>query len=104
MASADDTVGITSRWLVVLCLSASAGLNTPTYWILKNLSDAISDLRGEIDTKTADRFYRRDHDTYQQSHDEITQQRFSNVFFRFERNEAKIEQCLADIEKLKEKR
>lgn len=89
-----------TRRLVILCVSLSAAINTPVFYILKEHASEMAEIRTTITAKTADRYYRRD----AENHEKVETVRYSGIIFRFERNEQNIAYCMNEIEKLKAQR
>jgi hypothetical protein len=100
MANDDTTNNGTVRKLVLLCISLTAAINMPVFYVLTEHASEISEIRSSIVTKTQDRYYRRD----AAAHEELDNQRLENVYFRFKRDEAQINECMREIEKLKERK
>ena len=92
----------TVRRLVVLCVSLTAALNVPVFYILAEHASDFSEIRSSIRAKTSDRWHRADQTSYATAHEKLIAVQFRNVYFRFERNEAQIQFCTDEIRKLKE--
>ena len=103
--SSDAILQNGNRRILTLCIGVTIALNTPSFFILKEHWDEMEtiravdrDIRTMIDKKTENRYYRRD----AESDFSVVNERFNNVLFRFQRNEANIQQCLNFIENHRE--
>jgi hypothetical protein len=101
MANGNNTTGLTSRQLVILCISLTVALNAPTFLVLTEHGNEMAELRASVLEKTEDRFHKRDHDTYVAGHEKLAAEQLKGIRFRFERNETQINFCKREIEKLK---
>ena len=97
----DGVLANGNRRILTLCIGVTVALNTPGFFILKEHWDEMEtiravdrELRGIIDQKTENRYYRRD----AEADHALVNERFNNVLFRFQRNEVNIQQCLNFLE------
>jgi hypothetical protein len=91
MANGSNPSGPTSRQLVILCISLTSILNIPTFYILKEHASEMSEIRVNINTKTKDRYFRKDAEAHEKLDVEKfkgVDLKFKGVDFRFERDEA----------------
>jgi hypothetical protein len=99
MEHSSDTYSGLSRKLVILCISVTAAINVPTYYILTEHASEMAEIRSSLARKAADSYYRRDAD----AHEKFENIRYEGIIFRFIRNEAQIENSRNEIELLKAK-
>jgi hypothetical protein len=87
-----------NRKILVFCTMITLGINTPTFLILNQHWGEIQALEELLHEKTNHPYLKRD----AASHDALVNQRFNNVYYRFEINEAKIAHCELFIDKHRE--
>ena len=94
MANGTGVLQNGGRKILGMCIAITLAINTPTLFILKEHWDRFKAIDLDLREGTKDRYYRSDHEAYER----LMGQRFSNIDFRFERDEQHISQCLDFIQ------
>ena len=102
MAATNTTDNGAIRKLVILCVTLTAALNVPVFYVLAEHANEMAEIRTSILVRTSDRYYLSDHMRYKDSHEKLAAVQLRNIYFRFERNEEQIKFCVNEIRKLKE--